>query len=366
MPGSKHGTAAAVMASRRHRRRLLRALPRIVLVVAGAAVFAPGTDDSLDADVANLWLAAALPVWWLALTLPLWRAPERGLPDVLRLRRRHRRVCWRLSALMLLGACLALPANAYCTWKAYSGVPLTVWEQYGRYASGAASTGVWLLCLSPLPGLLDPLVWRLWPAPLRHAVRRARAAEALASPGRYQWPMSFDPDRGAVGRPEPLGEDVGRRGPSRVPVSVRLSRGSSSRSVELRWDGAALTLHQKGRDPVRLPVASRDSVLPGEPLTRPVAEIVWYDEQHDAVATRAPTPYHWQRRDTEVLFLDADGRRLGSVSRVLDDWQAVARVAAAAAVPFAAYDLGYAAENEPRAAPRLFPRGGRQLRLWAE
>ncbi|MBY8886297.1 hypothetical protein K7472_15695 [Streptomyces sp. PTM05] len=366
MPGSKQATAVTVMASRRGWKRLLRVLPRIVLVVVGAVVFAPGTDESLDADIANLWLAAALPVWWLALTLSLWRAPERGLPDVLRFRRRHRRVCWRLSALLLLGACLALLTNAYCTWKADSDVPLTVWEQYSRYASHAGTTGVWLLCLSPLPGLLDPLVWRLWPAPLRHAVRRARAAEALASPGRYPRPVPFDPDRGAVGRPEPLGEDDGRRGPSLIPVSVRLSRDSTSRGVELRWNGATLTLHHQGHDPVRLPVAPRDDVLPGEPLPRPVAEVVWYDEQHNAVATRTPTPYHWRGRDTEVLFLDADGRRLGTVSRVLDDWQAVARVARAAGVPFAAYDLGYAAEDEPRAASRLFPRDGRQLTVRAE
>lgn len=401
MPG---GRVPLLLMPRRHSLRwgrLSRLAVQLVLVVVGFVVFLPGTNDNLRAEIANLHVAGGLPIWLIAAMIPLWVAPERGAPEPLRFRRRHRRIAWRLAFLGLFAASLALLANAYWQWqtaRAWDADTVTRAEAFTADAHHAAVAGVWLVCLWPLPGLVEPLVWLLWPASVHRAVRCARAAETLTNPARAARPIGFDPDRGAAGRPgRPLfsaepetGSSPGRgfspgpgAGPEPEKRAVALSdiglsvqpwpdrenlsssgsmSGSQRSDVQLSWNGFELTLVDRDRPPVPVPLAGRGQDPAYDRIRRPVAELVWFREGH---VHRRSVPPPWDGLDQCLVLLDADGFRVGTVSRVTDDWLSVAQVAEAAGVPFAAYDLGSQWDDTTSANERLFPRRGRQLRMYA-
>lgn len=389
-----------------------RRLTVLAISVAGLVVFLPATNDSLDADIANLHFGEGVVIWAFAAMIPFWAAPEAGLPQMLRYRSLHRRVAWRLSVLVLFASSWGLLGNAYWTWRAgrtdylhHSGLI----DTYDGHAHACAIAGLWVLCLSPLPVLLDPLVWRLvMPETLRRGLRCARVARAMASRTRGA-PPGFDPDRGAAGRPSGASRQDPARPPDPGPRTVSLTgnawRHGARPKVELCWDGTELTLLRgpkrpdstshvsKAADakargpkapPVVIPLArggwtaragsdagtvrgggdqGRGGRGRGSRIRRPVAEIVWYVERHNTVRA---APAQWSTRDVSLVLLDERGFTVGSVRRVRDDWSVIASVVRAAGVAFTAYDLGSSPrDDEPRLGPLLFPRRGRQVRLFA-
>ena len=182
-------------------------------------------------DYSRIWHSCGLLFFLAAATLPLWRKPEpeRGpsLPSPRRWRELQRRVCWRVGAMLLLGANFALIANRWDVW-------------HGDRAAAQVFGGVGLvvLLLSPIPPLLDPLLWRAWPWEVRRVARAARVVEELSKSAPLLT-AEFAPDRGAAGRPRPLAE-YGGGAPCAKPVSVaaRQTWGGSPAVVE--WDGTLL------------------------------------------------------------------------------------------------------------------------------
>ena len=367
------------------RRRLVRWLVQLALVIVGLVVFLPATDDSVDADVSNIHFAVGLMVWLVAVMIPLWSAPEEGLPEPLRIRSRHRRIAWRIALLVLFAAAVALLGDAYWAWRADRVPDAAPYARVLRFTADShhsGRAGLWLVCLWPLPGLVEPLVWRLWPQSLRRAVRCARTAEALTEPTRFPLPVGFDPDRGATGRPEaalweepagppqpdacaaPLSGGGSESGPWPERENLGPARGIPARTgAELRWDGSALTVSGKDGKPVAVPLAGRGPLPGGAGVRRPVAELVWFRERH---ATVRSAPAAWARQEMCLTLLDEQGHRVGTVRRVSGEWRAMADVARAAGVAFTAYDLGTAPQDRPRANSLLFPRRGHQLRLFAD
>ncbi len=353
--------------------RWWRRLIVAALAVAGLVVFAPATNENLDADVANLHFAAGVVIWAFAAMIPVWAAPDSALPQMRRLRRVHRRIAWRTGFLVLFASSFGLLGNAYWTLRAdrtsFLHHPGLV-EAFQGDAHRAAVAGIWLVCLCPLPGLAEAPLWRLWPEPVRRGLRCARAADVLADYARGVLP-GYDPDRGAAGRPTTALYDHRGGRPSAEERTASLSggkRGYAPPGPRLCWDGALLTLAEPGKPPLAVPLADRadapaGGAVRGARLRRPVAEIVWFTERHRTVRS---APADWSTREICLVLLDARGFRVGTVRRVRDDWQPIASVARAAGVPFAAYDLGSALRDDrPRANTVLFPRRGRQLRLFA-
>ncbi len=356
--------------------RWWRRLIVLAVCAGGLVVFLPATDDSLDANVANEHFALGVAVWAFAAMIPVWAGPEPGMPQLPRLRRLHRRTAWRLGFLGLFAASLALVGNTYWQVRAertsYVHHPGRITAFEGN-AHDCAVLGLWLLCLCPLPVLVETPSWRLWPAPIRRGLRCARAAERLTGPFRSGPAADFDPDQGAAGRPAARSPRFTGGPPSDRPCAASLSGGGrrdGARSVvELRWDGSRLTLRRGVGEPVEIRVAGRETPPGGgRPAgtggtRRPVAELVWYSEPHKAV--RSPGG-RWVTRETALTLLDAEGFRVGTVHGARREWSGVLAVARAAGLPFAAYDLGAVARSEPpRANALLFPRRGRQLRMFA-
>ena len=344
---------------RRRRRwtRVWRWLPTAGLAAAGTATGAVVLADGGRSGVA---LAAALPLWLLGASWRVWRAPEHQLPDALRFRARVRRVSWRVSALSLEGSALAL----LCRVEHTAGVP--------------GGTAGWLLVLSPVPLLLDPLLWRLWPAALRRSVRSGKVWEELATANRRRkigGPVAFDPDRGACGRPVPLrSSEAGTPSAEtcRVhPIREVLFRWHSDlpeqklrnwlTNAAVVWNGRDLLLTDGRRRLVRAGFAPSPSVrLPGERvLAEPPAEMVMLTERL-GIPRSSPM-------ESEIMLLDAEGRRLVTLPALGMREYDVAALAAKAGIRFAAYELVRTGPEFPRSlSARMFPRrrpGHIRLRL---
>ncbi|QMU75463.1 hypothetical protein GXW83_06595 [Streptacidiphilus sp. PB12-B1b] len=326
-------------ADRRRRRyaRLGRVLPQLLVALPGVLLIAvPGSRLKVCHDLGLTLLVAAL-------SLPVWRAPEAGLPDPLRFRERHRRVFWRIGAVLLAAATLCLAVDRRFD---------------GRHALGsahaAADTGAALTCAALLVLLLERQVWRLWPGQLRRAaataeVLRRISRRSLAAGG----PM-------VTGLPEPeLRQPAGEPSPTPCTTYGRKRRHRVDRSrpgmTVLRWDGRNLTLNNTGV-PVPLPMGR-----PGEApqadwaQVSPVAEVVW-------VGHRA-LPEYGQTKAT-LLLLDAEGRRSVHMSHVRFDRLSAAEVSAAAGIPFTAYDLTFAASWYDELVDALFPKARKSLDLY--
>ncbi|MHA6765460.1 hypothetical protein [Streptacidiphilus sp. PAMC 29251] len=339
---SAFGRIAAGLGRRRRRwARALRWLPTVALVVLGILVFIPGTDDDLATD--NIWLSAALPIWLLAGTWPLWRAPDRDAPEGLRWRRRHRRACWRGSALLLFGSCFALISCAYWEWRRDGDSGYDHYDHLNHLASVSGTTALWLLLFSPLPGLLDFPLWRLWPAPLRRAATLGVVAEELMKPNRFQLMYSgvvpapgFDPDRGWLGRPMPTFERRPRSGRG-APLTIRPRIAGRKRKNPVRdrdaalvWDGEAITFTDDYGRSVTVPIER-------------AAEMV---EVRESIGSSV---------DSVLMLLDADGRWLASMPEPGFFQHEAATLAVTAGIPFAGYELGRSESRVRSLRPRLFP-----------
>ncbi|MEY9842860.1 hypothetical protein [Streptacidiphilus sp. EB103A] len=373
---------------RRRRRwaRVERWLPVPVLgaLGAGAGVVSVHTGFSFD---------AALPVWVLAASWPVWRAPEEEVPDALRFRLQVRRAGWRVSVALVLAFSVAQAL----------GTPVD-----------------WVLALAPVPVVLEPLLWPLWPRGLRRAVRSAQVYEELVAANRGQardlvrnkrvvrrrrvlrhqplarvraegtrrnrrrallrevrrtpgaLAMGFDPDRGACGRPLPVrsSEPGARSGPPlrATPVRELLYQWRAQdegerlerwlRYAVVSWSGQDLLLTDGRQRLVRAglgwkpePLPPRQRVLPHRPV-----ELIWLTEKR-VDSFRAHV-------ESQILLLDARGRRLLTFPAMGMSQREVGAVAQAAGLRFAAYELAQSGWEWPRPlSSRLFPKRRGHIRL---
>jgi hypothetical protein len=186
------------------RRRFLRyGLPP--LAVAGAAVALFCCEMGIETPDAVAVGVSALPMLLVAATWQLWRAPGRELPDLVRLRRRQRRICWRVAVVLLLASTIALVVLGYWTEQRYSYAGPTADATYSHYSHlvGVSQTvAAWSAAAAAIPVLLDPVIWRIWTFRFRGTVRDADIDMALQASDRYrnlsadQVPApGFDPDR---------------------------------------------------------------------------------------------------------------------------------------------------------------------------
>jgi hypothetical protein len=317
---------------RRWRWRLAQLL--IALLSLPLLTYDMGARGPIASDQDKFWHDGALPFLVLAAFLPVWRAPEEGLPDALRLRELNRRLCRRAAVLMLLEASAAVGFDHWYAWHGSLGA-----------ASTASEIGACLFGLSPLVWLLDPVLWVLWPAPIRRAVRSAQAAEALYRPKPRRSPggrrlaatpvsgsiTDFDADQGAVGRPRAvLRKAAGTRSSSKCTAPSRARQRHNG--PYLHWDGADLVAGDaRGRTrTVRLADADHPDG---------VAELVWLS------------------LPGQLLFLDRDGCRIGPALTGLRAQPGnLGQVAAAAGLAFNAYELSYWGEIRAEQSRLLFPR----------
>lgn len=354
---------------RRRRRwaRVQRWLPVPALGALGAVAGAVAAHTGFSVD-------AALPLWVLAGSWPVWRAPEEGAADALRFRLRIRRIGWRASVTVVL---------AFSVTR----------------ASGVSAD--WILALAPAPALLEPLLWPLWPRGLRRAVRSAQVYEELVEAklaqarkrrglrrlvrsrqlvlgGRvHALAVGFDPDRGSCGRPEPVASsepEHGRPGsdggaPLRAtPVRELLYQWREEESgprlerwlryASVSWSGRELLVTDGRQRRVRAGLAGRpEQTRPGERvLPHCPVELVWLTEKRvDAVSTYV---------ESQVLLLDAEGRRLLTFPGLGLRQGDVGAVAHAARLRFAAYELALSGWEGPRPlSSRLFPKRRGHIRL---
>ncbi|MFC1429345.1 hypothetical protein ACEZDB_01560 [Streptacidiphilus sp. N1-3] len=353
--GSTWSTAIAGRA----RRRQLGWVGSAALIVVGIIVFVPATGDS---PTNNISFAAALPLWLLALSWPVWRAPARALPNGLGRRRRHRRICWRTSIVLLFLASFALIACAYWGWRRDYG-PLPQEALYANAADLCGNLTLWLSLLAPVPGLLDALLWRLHPAGARREALLGAMEEALGRPTRYrkvpedQRPgPGFDRDAGWLGRPRPVfarQPDPLRGDPLTIrPVSPVRTRGDKSevrteprfpawqQHGAISWDGRALFFTDARQRHLRVPIEE-------------AAELVQVRE------SREYGPLD------ELMLLDAEGKYLVRMPATGFRRHEAAALAAAAGLPFACYELGSSDESGASLHLLLFParRGARIFRI---
>jgi len=381
-------TAWQIVAARlgRRRRRWARVerwLPVPVVAALGVVAGAVTVRTGFSFD-------AALPAWVLAASWPVWRAPEEGAPDALRFRLRVRRVGWRASVTLVLAFSVAR-------------------------ASGTSAD--WILALAPVPAVLEPLLWPLWPRGLRRAVRSAQVYEELVAAnrgqardvvrnrrvvrqrraGRYSHTavagaggsrrdqrralmragaatLGFDPDRGACGRPLPVSssEPAAEAGPPlrATPVRELLYRWRAEEEGEqlerwlryaaVSWSGQDLLVTDGRQRVVRAGLSGKpDQLPPGQRVLpqRPV-ELVWLNEKRvDSFRTYV---------ESQILLLDAEGRRLLTLPALGMRQSDVGAVAHAAGLRFAAYELSQSGWEWPRPlSSRLFPkrRGHIQLKF---
>lgn len=349
--------------------RLRRWLVPLALAGSGFVVIA-ATQTGTDADVENMWLPLALALMACAATAWVWRRAEGGGFEALRWRRLHRRVLWRAAALSLLGGLAALWLVAFWNWRAdnaLGGLDLPTWDADNGHAAFFRGVSAWLSAAAPALFLAEPFVWRLWPRSLRQAVRRARTAEVLAN-RRYGTHLMVDPALGAAGRPEPtLAVKAGASSPlphaamphGRQPADwTRTEASEWWQHAKLAWDGSALVVTNGQRISWTFPalITSADAGSADGSGPDRVAELVWFTEE-----TASWGVLTWQRE--QVLLLDEDGRRIAELPAAGLALEAVARIAEAAGLPFAAYDLGSARRDERPAHPMLFPRTRRTVKV---
>jgi hypothetical protein len=281
-------------------------------------------------------------------------------------------------------------------------VGAAVWEWCDLWHVGGAPSGAFVDCsarseqwldaartlalLSSLPGLAEPLAWLLWPRALREAVRRTRIrkkiGDTLTDPRRWGTVEAtaaavrdFDPECGVHGLPRPVHEEPAPDAPG-GPVALRsrgvpLLRGCElqqvrdSRETPVAWDGRALLLTTEGGERVRVPLSDTPQDAPpvpvaSEPSARGLRRVTTLAER-PAVIVLVQEVGIWDR----LLLLDADGLVLLRFRSRRLDAAGLAKIATAAGLPFAHYDLGRTSGDGDRVrlADLLFPsrRGSRYL-----
>lgn len=155
--------------------RLRRAVPSIVCVM-GAVVLLALIGDA-DVDQGNLWAIPAAALLWSAATIPAWRSGRRrdGFEvQALRLRQLHIRVHIRATVLLVYASLALLWVASYAHFEGTDEYdttnPVVDAARYSTYSAWS----LWLLAAAAVPILVVPLTWRLWPAPVRMALREAR------------------------------------------------------------------------------------------------------------------------------------------------------------------------------------------------
>lgn len=165
----------------RRRARLRRASPSIVCV-AGAVVLLALIGDA-DVDSGNLWAIPALALVWTAATVPAWRSGGRRYgfeSQALRLRRLHIRMHVRGTILLVYASLGLLWAASYAHFEWSDEYGTTNPAADSAHYSSYDAWSLWLLAAAAVPLLVLPLTWRLWPSPVRRAVREARLTARVA------------------------------------------------------------------------------------------------------------------------------------------------------------------------------------------
>jgi hypothetical protein len=357
-------------AIRRTLERLRRRLVALGLVAASIVVVA-GTQSGGDADTENLWAAVSLFLFAAGATAGVWRRPRDDGYEPLRIRRWHRRIFWRVGVCALLLGLVALWFAGYWDWQADRALDhsfdLPGWDAAQRHAETFRQLAAWLCGLAAVPVVLEPLLWRLWPRSLRRAARGAKVELELRRDRQFGTHLKLNPELGAAGRPgafiaakarepDPEPQRITPHGGYRGWKGQALARWREHAAIE--WNGTALVCTDARGRPRTFPVRAG---------ARPVAEIVWYtedsagiDDAHVPGATSGPLPVPGGSPQ-HVLLLDAAGRWIAKLPAVGFAPQAVAGVAKAAGLPFAAYDLGVG--GTVSAAALLFPRAPRAVRI---
>ena len=372
---------AGTQESKRLRRlppgRLRRALPSITLIALAVAVIA-GTQDSGEVDrnveVENMWASVAFLLFISGATAWVWRKARSEGFEALRWRRLHRRTFWRAAALCLMGSMVALWWVAFWQWHADNAVSvadLPRWaadDAHARFFRGLAGWSAF----AALPLVVaEPFAWRLWPRPVRMAVRRAQVAKKLSERNRLT-KLELDPSYGAVGRPRAF-DAVQPREPSRevhrvTPRGTRMAGWSRfavdnwRHNAAIAWDGNALTLTDGRGRTLSFPAATARGDGSGQEsdARRTVAELVWFTEQR---FYRAGSTNRGDGVKSRILLLDAQGRRMAEMPAAGLSASRVADLARACGLPFAAYDLDTVREGERMANRLLFPRTRHTVRI---
>jgi hypothetical protein len=340
--------------------RTLSWVVRGLVAGAGIAMLCVGIGSQAATD--KMWHDASLAFFLLAATLPLWRRGERGLSGPPGRREVLRRILWRTSGILVFGAIAALTANRWYT--AHGQLPA---------AHGISVLGVSALLLAVVPPVLEPVLWRCFPAALRRNERVGRLSEelnvsvppprsqlsALAASSQY-WgnsrrrrPVNFFPDEGASGRPSPIREHPRGLPGGPEKVTVRSLR-SDDLGALVKWDGRNIiaTSRRTGRDHT-LSVAPKPSAkgdrAPGR-RERGVAEIVGY-ETHPL-----DTDYIGLNLPPGLFLLDADGFRILTVNSFNCRWEDMVRLAKAAGVGCSLYSVHCTIESAGKIRNLMFPR----------
>ena len=162
----------------RKRGRLRRVVPSILCLL-GAIVLLALIGDA-DVDSGNLWAIPALALVWTAVTIPAWRSgrsPRDAFGgQALRMRRLHNRLHFRATILLVYASLAMLWAASYAHFEWSDEYDTTNFATDSAHYSSYAGWSLWLLVAAAIPLLLQPITWRLWPTPVRLAVREAKAA----------------------------------------------------------------------------------------------------------------------------------------------------------------------------------------------
>lgn len=353
--------------------RLRRLLPSIVLVAAAVVVLS-STQSDADVDVENMWAAVAFLLFAGGVTAWVWRKARADGFEALRWRRLHRRVFWRAAAVCLLAGLVSLWFDAFWQWRADNspGVSqLPVWEADSAHAHFFAGLSGWLAFAAAPLVVIEPFAWRLWPRPMRMAVRRAQVAKILSERKRMTR-LELDTALGAIGRPgsprafdtvQPCeaSSEVHRISPKgRRPAAwTRAASDSWWRNAAIAWDGDLLVLTDAQGRSRAFATVSRPRAAGGSGK-RLVAEIVWFMEERYYRGTAAIVS---TRPTRQTLLLDAEGRRIAEMPGFGFAAGDLADLARSAGLPFAAYDLGSSWQDERMANQLLFPRTWRTVKI---
>lgn len=378
-PGGRWGLIRRLLPRGRARTWLARA----VVAVPGVAVLFVGV-GSAPTTGSKLWHDLGLPFLLFAATLPLWRRAERNLLELPRWREILRKILWRTSAILALGAIAGLIAYRWCLLDGnLSG------------AHTANVLGVASLLLALVPPVLEPLLWPLFPAGLRRVERTARLAEELnkalvlksGQPRFVLTPQAaktrrllaatsarveFDPGLGASGRPKPTQEYHG--GPPKNRRHGTQPRRSAALSALVWWDGERFVITDRAKHrSFTLPAAARpvdDASWPrsggsagrsGRLARRPleVAEIAQLETRR--LSRRGST---WRISWHSLLFLDEQGYCVLTIRWYRLSWRETMLLSVESGAPCRFYRVDCMADNADKIRDLMFPRRWRSRSVY--
>jgi hypothetical protein len=138
-----------------------------------------------DVDTGNLFAIPAGALAFTAVTLPAWRRGRSGRTldePPMRVLRLHWRLHLRASIVLFYAGLVPLWIASYAHYESTDQYSITnVATDTARYNT-YSTWSMWLLIAAAIPVVVSPLTWRLWPAPVRKAVREARAARIFFQP----------------------------------------------------------------------------------------------------------------------------------------------------------------------------------------